>query len=1189
MSLWTRWLKSRTLPTRRRPAARRVGRPLGLLQLLESRDVPTVTLSLTAGSSTYGGSVGFTVTTDAAEPTATLTVKDETGFVLFTQANVAPNSTVNGSFNNEPAIGSPHTITAQIDPNAGGHTSAGQPLTVSKKLLAPTGLAAPVSKVYDGTTAATILGTPGLRSAEAFGTGSTSDLTPYIGDDVSVTGTPGANYNSKDVGVGTTITLTGLSLTGAQSGNYTLATTPANVFSITPKSLTVGGLNVPPSKVYDGTTIAGVTPPSLLAAEAPGSGNTGDGAPYSGDDVSLAGAPSGNYNSKDVATANLVTVTGLSLTGAQSGNYALTTPTRPSTITARPLTASIVGDPTKTYDGTAAATLSPANFTLGNLVAGEDFTVTQTAGTYNSKDVAAADTVTATLAAGDFAPAGATLASNYTLPTSASGPGHITARSLTVTIVGNPTKVYDGTTAATLASGNFSLGNLVGTDGFTVTQTAGTYNSKDVAAANAVGTTLAAGDFTPAAGTLAGNYALPISASGAGTITARPFQFVASVRDKVYDGTTSATLNPGASVSNVLAADLPLFAFGASAAAFADKNVGTNKTVFLSGFITRNGTAVFNYFFNGVNATASITKATLLVKADSFARQYSDPNPGFTTSVTGFVGGETLATSGVTGTAFAGTTATQASPVGQYVISAGVGSLVAGNYAFRPQDGVLFVLPEDARANYTGATYVATNSASDRAAAVTLSATIQDSSLFDPKDAAAGDVRTAVVAFIDRSTGTVLADNVPVALVNANDTRTGTASATVSLPVNTPASPGYFIDVRVKGSYASSPVDNGGAALVEVASQAAGTASGGGTLANIRSTGQLAGDAGLATHFAFSARTGTTQSGGVSVLVRKGGGAGTNLYLITGTALQALSATANSLVLRVAGSVTDVSDPAHPLLIDGGVSIRLSAQDGGAGGSADAAGVTVFKSDGDTWLNSSFLTLSATAINQALAGGNVAVVTPQRLAGAPAAGGAAPALTEAQLAPVVAAAAARWVAAGVPAEAVQAALSRFTVRIDDLPGSDLGSAGDGQVRIDRDAAGHGWFVDSTPSDDTEFAPGLADSPAAGRVDLLTVVAHELGHALGLDSDASDNLMGEFLAPGVRRLPTAADAGAVVPPAGAAPTPAAAPVVRGDSGARESRPAGAVADFVAGVIPLKRSRLYAALLADPTPEEVGLTG
>src|SRR5208337_127449 len=117
------------------------------------------------------------------------------------------------------------------------------------------------------------------------------------------------------------------------------------------------------------------------------------------------------------------------------------------------------------------------------LVGTEGFTVTQTTGTYNSAHVAAATTVTASLAAANFTPIGGTLASDYTLPASAGGTGTITPEILTASIVGNPTKTYNGTTGATLTAASFSLSGLVGSDGFSVTQTAGTYNSAHVAGA----------------------------------------------------------------------------------------------------------------------------------------------------------------------------------------------------------------------------------------------------------------------------------------------------------------------------------------------------------------------------------------------------------------------------------------------------------------------------------------------------------------------------------------------------------------------------------------------------------------------------------------------------------------------------------------------------------------------------------
>jgi hypothetical protein len=173
-------------------------------------------------------------------------------------------------------------------------------------------------------------------------------------------------------------------------------------------------------------------------------------------------------------------------------------------------------------------------------------------------------------------------------------------------------------------------------------------------------------------------------------------------------------------------------------------------------------------------------------------------------------------------------------------------------------------------------------------------------------------------------------------------------------------------------------------------------------------------------------------------------------------------------------------------------------------------------------------------------------VNPLLAAGGAATEAKAARLTDAQLQPIVAAAIDRWAAAGLDA-ADLAVLRHATVTVADLGGSYLGLA-DAQthaVRIDDDAGGHGWFVDPTPRDDAEFAkPG--DKRVAGRMDLLSAVAHELGHLVGLDDDhdkghAAD-VMGDTLTAGTRRTPTAADVWPVA--ADVSPVP-----IRGRAGRR----------------------------------------
>jgi hypothetical protein len=118
------------------------------------------------------------------------------------------------------------------------------------------------------------------------------------------------------------------------------------------------------------------------------------------------------------------------------------------------------------------------------------------------------------------------------------------------------------------------------------------------------------------------------------------------------------------------------------------------------------------------------------------------------------------------------------------------------------------------------------------------------------------------------------------------------------------------------------------------------------------------------------------------------------------------------------------------------------------------------------------------------------------------------------VAPMVRAALDRWAAIGVSSEHL--ASLQFAVGIRDLPGSVLGLTFEDRIWLDTDAAGVGWFVDATPAYDEEFLlSGSTDSPAAARVDLLTVLMHEVGHLLGFEHGAADEVMSAFVRPGVR--------------------------------------------------------------------------
>ena len=117
-----------------------------------------------------------------------------------------------------------------------------------------------------------------------------------------------------------------------------------------------------------------------------------------------------------------------------------------------------------------------------------------------------------------------------------------------------------------------------------------------------------------------------------------------------------------------------------------------------------------------------------------------------------------------------------------------------------------------------------------------------------------------------------------------------------------------------------------------------------------------------------------------------------------------------------------------------------------------------------------------------------------------------------------------WSAAGVPAGLADR-LTNIRVEIAELAGGAIGQAAGLTITLDGTAAGRSWFVDPTPGDHAEFSStlsgtgfaALAGGPASGRVDLLTVMLHEVGHVLGLDHDSDVAVMAETVAPGQRVL------------------------------------------------------------------------
>ena len=251
-------------------------------------------------------------------------------------------------------------------------TTAGAATRIALRTLTVSGITA-ANKNYDGTTAATLNTT-------------SAALVGVIGGDTVTLSTAGATgtFDTKSPGTGKTVTVSGLTIGGADAGNYTL-TQPTTTANITAKALTVSGITAA-NKNYDGTTAATLNTTSAALVGVVG-----------GDTVTLSTAgATGTFDTKSAGTGKTVTVSGLTISGADAGNYTLTQPTTTANITAKALTVSGITAANKIYDGTTAATLNTTSAALVGVIGGDTVTLSTAGatGTFANKSVGTGKTVT---------------------------------------------------------------------------------------------------------------------------------------------------------------------------------------------------------------------------------------------------------------------------------------------------------------------------------------------------------------------------------------------------------------------------------------------------------------------------------------------------------------------------------------------------------------------------------------------------------------------------------------------------------------------------------------------------------------------------------------------------------------------------------------------------------------------------
>ncbi|MGY3265769.1 hypothetical protein ACVWZN_001842 [Lysobacter sp. HA35] len=458
---------------------------------------------------------------------------------------------------------------------------------ILQKAISGTGTV--TTKAYDG-------------SANGSGTITLSGV--VAGDTVGAAGT--FTFADKNAGTGKSVTLSGVSLTGTDAGNYTLTVPSSLLGDILQKA--ISGTVTVNTKTYDGN-VAGTGAVTL-------------GGVVAGDDV--AATATLTFNDKNAGTGKTATVSGASLSGADAGNYSITLP---ASALGDILRKAITGTPvvtTKTYDGTTAAT---GTIGLNGAVAGDDVGATGTF-VYADKNAGTGKNVTVSGAALNGADA-----NNYTLSVPASVLGDILQKVISGTAVVT-TKTYDGTASG---SGTVALAGVVGGDdvGASASFTFADKNAGTGKTVTVNGVSLSGAD--------AGNYVVNVPASALGDILRKAITGTVTVNTKTYDGTTAATGTFG--LTGAIAGDDVAAAGGTLA--FADKNAGSGKTVSVSG-VTLSGADAGNYTLaTPSSATGDITRKAVTGTTTVNTKTYDGNTSGSgSIAVSGVVAGDTVTAGG---------------------------------------------------------------------------------------------------------------------------------------------------------------------------------------------------------------------------------------------------------------------------------------------------------------------------------------------------------------------------------------------------------------------------------------------------------------------------------------------------------------------------------------------------------------
>jgi MBG domain (YGX type)/FG-GAP-like repeat/Viral BACON domain/Putative binding domain, N-terminal len=462
--------------------------------------------------------------------------------------------------------------------------------------------------------------------------------------------------------------------------------------------------------------------------------------------------------------------------------------------------------------------------------------------------------------------------------------------------------------------------------------------------------------YAPAAGTVldAGARTLTVTAQATANyesattsvsiqVNRAPLSLTVDAKSKLYGGAVPALTGTLAGVVN---GD----AITPSYATIATQQSPTGSYPITGSLIDPNHRLV-NYNATITPSTLTVLPAPLAISANPATKQYSDPLPQLTATFTGFVLGETPSV--LSGTLSITTTAMPLSGPGSYPIA--IGGLMSSNYAIVYTGSTLTVTPEDARVTITSPLLV--SYATAKPTSITLSATVKDISA--TADAAGdvdpGDIRNASLAFVDRTTKSVLC-TAPIGLVNASDERIGVATCTFTR--NFPTGTSSLVVGAIVGNYYTRD-DASENVTMTIAAPTGDSITGGGSTSGGAFNLNLQYD-----------KSGNTK-GGFTFKFQQNG----RSYEISATNVDSLSIarSANGGTASIVGTATlrDVTKASDSIVIDDAAHLIAIATDDGQPATHDTLSVTLLKSGGGFWLATGWDGSRATG--QLVTNGNIKV------------------------------------------------------------------------------------------------------------------------------------------------------------------------------------------------------------------------